>query len=849
MLYNYDTEQKFIFYKSVIPDEVSAQGLLKAECDFYDNCWIYNYADIKEGMLAPDCIYNTAGGISVELACDTSNPHPYIELSYLPETAGSSFGLLFEVSDNHGRSWYYSYNIEEVEYAEEPEAFLGIQGSYPRLETVTDGASQQTIWQYDYYSPPLPYTIYNTAMPYALVSVTDRTGREVASIEYYGGGSSAGYPFATMHTFSRVRYITGEEGLLEYSYLVPGATITDGYCQQITKKVNGDQSTIYVDQNTGHITRIINPDLKEQKYCYHPSYNKIMYHKDESDNYTRYEYDFSRAGYPLKAVVRNACPFTEGSCAKKTCTNTELVWQYDYYNDSYGMPVKLKKILGPAGFQSWQYVYYDNNEPPNPKWSLKAIYRFEADPENGYIRKGGINDCADNNWATCKLVALYTYYENGLLSESTDANNNVTTYTYHLDGEIQSITYPPNNNTDIIYTYSYLYDAGDYFKKETLTDPLGNATDYYYDKYERIAKIHLPDPGNDAEDFDTYFEYEQPHTNPLLRCTIQTDANDKKTNLCYDAYNNLAEVIQDSERKKILTQYSYTDYNNKYTGLLQEITDANEYKTRYYYDRQRRLIGIDYPDIDAGMYCAAPHTGKKCDVRYAYYNNGLLHTKTDAKEQVITYSYDPLSRLINKGYSTGGGVIYTYYGQMLQNVQIKDSSDTVIRTTNYDYDEFFRLKDIGTPEGDLQYSYFDNDLLANYNLDGTMTVNYQYYGDGSIKQISNGTQTISYDYYKTGQKENIHYMPDSPPAIHYEYDAQGRLEEIINYKPNGSALLSKYTYTNDFHPDTAQQVYKGYRTKMVENIYGDEPVERTEKYYYDSLYQLTKTNYMDLGKI
>jgi len=56
---------------------------------------------------------------------------------------------------------------------------------------------------------------------------------------------------------------------------------------------------------------------------------------------------------PLKGIARNACPFNESTCAKQTCSKTELVWNYDYYTDAYGMPIKLKKILAPAGFQSW----------------------------------------------------------------------------------------------------------------------------------------------------------------------------------------------------------------------------------------------------------------------------------------------------------------------------------------------------------------------------------------------------------------------------------------------------------------------------------------------------------------
>ena len=223
-----------------------------------------------------------------------------------------------------------------------------------------------------------------------------------------------------------------------------------------------------------------------------------MYFKDENDTYVRYEYDFTKAGFPLKAIVRNACPFNESTCAKLACSKTELVWNYDYYTDAYGMPIKLKKILAPSGFQSWQYVYY-SNEPPTPNWTLKYMYRFEADPANDYKRKGDITDCSQN-WLYCQEVAEYSYYPNGLLKESKDALDNTTLYEYALNGELSKITYPPNNNSSDSpqYQYSYQYNASGFFKKEIITDPLLHATTYFYDSFERIAQIELPEPDNNA---------------------------------------------------------------------------------------------------------------------------------------------------------------------------------------------------------------------------------------------------------------------------------------------------------------------------------------------------------------
>ena len=86
-------------------------------------------------------------------------------------------------------------------------------------------------------------------------------------------------------------------------------------------------------------------------------------------------------------------------------------------------------------------------------------------------------------------------------------------------------------------------------------------------------------------------------------------------------------------------------------------------------------------------------------------------------------------------------------------------------------------------------------------------------------------------------------------AIQYDYDLQGRLTQIHNYKKLSGAgtALSTYSYTYDFdhpeYPEDPEAIWKGYRTGMDETVSTSPPANRTEKYDYDSLYQLIKSNY------
>jgi len=274
---------------------------LKAECDLYDNCWIYEYSDISggenKGDLAPTSIYNASKWISNGVS---------ISISYFTEP--SLYGLVSEISDSYGRSWDYYYNIEVVDYGDfDPDYFIGLQGIYPRLSRVENNFSSIPQWQYAYYTPAADSF---KRRPSLLVSAKDYTSREIAKIEYYNENDSS---------FNRwkVKRITNEEGILEYSGY-SGCPSPVGYCSDIQKQINGNLFKINIDLETGFIKSIQDPlgtCQKEpffncQKYCY--KNNRLVYYKDESNNYTRYAYNEQNGA--LQAIVRNACPYNESTC-------------------------------------------------------------------------------------------------------------------------------------------------------------------------------------------------------------------------------------------------------------------------------------------------------------------------------------------------------------------------------------------------------------------------------------------------------------------------------------------------------------------------------------------------------
>jgi len=542
----------------------------------------------------------------------------------------------------------------------------------------------------------------------------------------------------------------------------------------------------------------------------------------------------------LKAIVRNACPFKEATidnCAPNytSCsTSQELNWNYTYYTDTDNMPVKIQTIDATPtnNFQSMKYEYY-------PDWSLQFIWRKD--------RNGGYNK-----------ISEFTYYSDGSVHTSKDALEKVTEYWYYNEeadqvknGKLKKVSYPANNDSLVkpTYYYSYCFDCADpdnpndphHFSGEliyTQKNPDILQSSYYYDILERLEKTHLPNPGNNATGFSTTIAYDQP--DGVLRCSDSTDANGKVSRSCYDQHGNLIKQIQDYGQTDITTLYTYQN------GLLASITDANGYTTSYGYDDINRLIGIDYPDTSSDTAC--PDRSPNYDACYYYYNNGMLKKKMDTKRQSIRFEYDELGRLLHKYYGATGtsGISYSYLGQMLLSVTDNRQS----RTTSYTYDANYRTANVTTAEGTLNYFYDNNDRLTSYQIPSAKAVSYSYYDDGSVKQISRGSsKNISYTYRLAGQRDTMTLPFLSTRAIQYDYNLQGRLTQIQNYKKaQGSPVsLSTYSYTYDFdhpeYPEDPEAIWKGYRTGMDETVSTSPPANRTEKYYYDSLYQLIKSDY------
>jgi len=401
---------------------------------------------------------------------------------------------------------------------------------------------------------------------------------------------------------------------------------------------------------------------------------------------------------------------------------------------------------------------------------------------------------------------LTTYdYSGTLLTSTTDALNNTTTYTYTPEGYLESVTDARGHTTSYTYdtygqrtsmtdalgnTWTYTYD--DLGRLIDTTDPLGRVTHNEYDATNRLAKVTrnynpifpqnfdgmynivteyvYDEVGNQIEVIDTYgnitqFVYD--NTNRLIR-TI--DAQGNITENVYDVEGNLVSTIDALGRNTAyiydalnrLTRTIDTLGNNTITaynpdGTVASTTDALGRTTSYTYDDLKRVVATTDP------------LGNSTST--VYDEAGNVVSTTDAEGRTTTFAYDALGRLILQTDPLGGETEH-FYDAVGNRVQTIDPRN---HATTYGYDELNRLESVTDALGNTTaYAYDDVGNRASVTDANGNTTTY-YYDDLDRQSIvENPLGYASFTYYDALGNVIEHQDPNFNLTF-YTYDSLNRL--------------------------------------------------------------------------
>lgn len=376
----------------------------------------------------------------------------------------------------------------------------------------------------------------------------------------------------------------------------------------------------------------------------------------------------------------------------------------------------------------------------------------------------------------------------GLLATVTDPLGNITQYTYDAHGNNTRITFAVGTPREAFTTQEF--DSLD--RLVASTDELGRRTTYAYDARNHLTETTLPDPDGTG-----------PLAAPVLRkeysiggrLNKEIDALGRATVYHYNSRGKLASV--DTPDHDNNGQLTTTTYSYDFAGNLVSTTDSLGHKTVFGYDRLGRQVSRVDSDPDGSGPQASPVTQMRYDAL------GRMTLQVDALGGKTSYAYQNFGRTTvvtlpdpDGNLGTQQAPVYTTVLDAAgQQVQVTGALGEV---TSFTYDALGRLQSETTPDPD---------------------------GNGPL-----AAATTTYLYDKAG---NLLRETDAlGNKTEYAYDERNRLIQATQADPDGagplSAPVSYFTY------DVASQL-----------IASTDPLGRVTSRSYDGLGRLVATTYPD----
>jgi len=234
------------------------------------------------------------------------------------------------------------------------------------------------------------------------------------------------------------------------------------------------------------------------------------------------------------------------------------------------------------------------------------------------------------------------------------------------------------------------------------------------------------------------------------------------------AYDSKGELLQITDPNGNVTNMTYTP-----AGLVSSITDAQGNATSFTYDlRGNRLSSTDalgettlytYDAMNRLIKTTAPD-GSTTSFGYDY--RGRRTSATDANGKTTQYAYDDADRLVSTTDAAGHVTSYAYNTEN----ELTAITDAASHTTTFAYD----------PQGHVTQVTFPSTLTENYTYDAV---------ENLLTKTDRNGHVISYSYDFLNRLSTKQY-PDGT-AVNYTYDPLSRLTQVSD--PTGNYA---FTYDN-----------------------------------------------------
>ena len=595
------------------------------------------------------------------------------------------------------------------------------------------------------------------------------------------------------------------------------AESTDGAMHVLSFAYDRDNRRIRVSDNTG-------ASVQYQYNCKNQCVREERKLSDTQVQTVIYEYD--RAG----RLIRQAVSTRENSGRPEFAAT-----RYEY--DRTGNCTRIRLPEGGEVLRE-----YDAADRLVSETHVDKKGGINNRTEIGYDRAGNVTCITDNRGSKTQI-------EYDLLNRETRVtgkDGGITRQFYGLNGDLVKLVRPNQyeKNRDDGAGYLYAYDLQG--RLRGITGPDGNTIQK--NAYDRAGRLVRQTDG-----MDTGIEYAYNLAGDRIHFRTTGGATQE---LVYDAQGNITGVVDGNHNH---TRYELDDWGRiagivkpdgstesylyDHAGNMTSSTDGEGNTTLYGYDFSGNVVSITDPTGETEL--------------YAYDKEGRVAEKTDRNGITTQYAFNmygaPLYRRVKDGteaesyqYTPEGlmkaavsaGMHYSYEYDVMGRITRKSASGRTLLAYGYD------LNGNLTTQRDVtgkvtEYTYNALDLIEKVTDNGTVTAEYDYYPDGSIRSLKNGSLYTEYAFDADKNLTGLRTMLGTEVLAdnHYAYDTNGNRTE--KRQIGGT---TRYTY------DALNQLNKVQYPSYTEELYYDRAGNRTrriakgveELYKYDPRNRLTE---------
>ena len=523
----------------------------------------------------------------------------------------------------------------------------------------------------------------------------------------------------------------------------------------------------------GNKVEITDPNGNKETYLYNAAGKPTLY-TDKNSNQTSYVYD--TLGRQTTAIDANGGVLSN---------------LYDSFNNIIEVIDKEGRHLYREFDWTGRMVYTKDALGNEARYEYSAA-NLPGDVQP-YVSTGGKCDVENFTDANGNNMTTYKYGKQTLAV--IDALRNKTSYQYDAFGELTATVDPKGNTTTLTYDLRG--------NKTGETTALGFSTTYQYDNNGNV----INEINGEGQIKTFYNKNNQPVRKEY------SDGNVKQF-----TYDNLGRLTRARDN---YSDYSYLydnneDLTNRYDSINKETLayeyDANGNRTRMI--ANGKTVNYEYDGMNqVTKETALSYSTTNLQISYTYSPMGRIINKTYSSGLRVDFSYDSIYRLTKINNTTNqtqflSSFEYTYdsVGNRTKETEIDTnytnshelgSASGGVRVSTFNYDNAYRLTRADYDQGKFEEFTYDNSgnrLKKTSNLDGsnTITTAYVYDNDSRLLCEQKPSGNISYIYDRAGR---LVKKTDGDKVERYQFNQRDLMTRYTVEDTGGNvAAESDYTY-------------------------------------------------------